>query len=334
MKSVVTDVSSYDWEGDRPLARPFVETVIYELHVRGFTAHASSGVAPARRGTYAGMIKKIPYLQELGITAVEFLPVFCFDPQDAPAGKVNYWGYSPVSFFAPHPGYASRAEPLAALDEFRDLVKVLHRAGIEVLLDVVFNHTAEGDERGPTFSFRGLADEVYYHLEADGKRYANYTGCGNTLNANQPIMRRLIRDSLRYWVEEMHVDGFRFDLASILARDEGGEVLATRLLGSPDLFGHEERGPEQSIHFVTCHDGFTLNDLVSYERKHNRANGEDDRDGCNENFSWNCGHEGPTADPGIEALRNRQEEAPPVTERRRRLPAHSLAVLVALGVQP
>jgi glycogen operon protein len=371
-KSVVTATRDYDWEGDRPLARPFAETVIYELHVSGFTKHESSGVARELRGTYAGLVEKIPYLQDLGVTAVELLPVFCFDPQDAPPGRRNYWGYSPIAFFAPHPAYGSRTAPCSVLDEFRDMVKSLHRAGIEVILDVVFNHTAEGDERGPTLCFRGLANEVYYHLGADRRRYADFSGTGNTLNANQPIVRRLIRDSLRYWVEEMHVDGFRFDLASILARDEHGHVaerppilwdlesdpvlartkliaeawdaaglyqvgrfvgdswkewngrfrddirrfvrgdadtagvLATRLLGSPDLFGHEEREPEQSIHFVTCHDGFTLNDLVSYDKKHNEANGEDNRDGASENFSWNCGHEGPTDDPAIEGLRNRQ----------------------------
>jgi len=371
-KSVVAPAGGYDWEGDHPLARPFAETVVYEMHVAGFTKHPSSGVAPERRGTFMGLVEKIPYLQELGITAVELMPVFCFDPQGAPPGRVNYWGYSPLSCFAPHPAYASRPEPLAVLDEFRDMVKALHKAGLEVILDVVFNHTAEGDHRGPTLCYRGLANDVYYHLEGDRRHYSNYSGAGNTLNANQPIVRRLIRDSLRYWVEEMHVDGFRFDLASILARDERGRamdnppilwdlesdpalartkliaeawdaaglyqvgcfvgeswkewngrfrddvrrfvrgdagtvgLLATRLLGSPDLFGHEEREPEQSVHFVTCHDGFTLNDLVSYDRKHNEANGEENRDGCNENFSWNCGQEGPTDDPAIEALRNRQ----------------------------
>ena len=372
LRSVVSAAQGYDWQGDRPLGRPFAETVIYELHVGGFTKHASSGVDGQRRGTYAGLVEKIPYLRELSITAVELLPVFCFDPQDAPPGKLNYWGYSPLSFFAPHPAYSSRREPLAVLDEFRDMVKSLHRAGIEVILDVVFNHTAEAGQRGPTICWRGLANDVYYHLEADRARYADYSGCGNALNANQPIVRRLIRDSLRYWVEEMHVDGFRFDLASILARDEQGRpvenppilwdlesdpvlarttliaeawdaaglyqvgrfvgeswkewngrfrddirrfvrgdenlvsALATRMLGSPDLYGHEEREPEQSIHFVTCHDGFTLNDLVSYERKHNQANGEDNRDGTDENFSWNCGCEGPSDDPAVESLRNRQ----------------------------
>ena len=225
MKSVVADPGAYDWEGDVPLNRPFAEAVIYELHVRGFTRHSSSGVAPAKAGTYAGLIDKIPYLEDLGITAVELLPVFQFDPQDAPPGRVNYWGYQPVSFFAPHHAYSSRREPLGVLDEFRDMVKALHRAGIEVILDVVFNHTTEGGQDGPTLCYRGLANDFYYILEPDKSRYADYTGCGNTLNANQPIVRRLIQDSLRYWVTEMHVDGFRFDLASILSRDETGHPL-------------------------------------------------------------------------------------------------------------
>jgi glycogen operon protein len=372
MKSVVADPRRYDWEGDRPLRRPLAETVIYELHVGGFTKHPSSAVDAVTRGTYAGLIEKVPYLKDLGITAVELLPVFQFDPQDAPGGRPNYWGYQPVSFFAPHHAYSSRAEPLGALDEFRDMVKALHRAGIEVILDVVYNHTSEGAHDGPTICYRGLANDFYYILGRDRSRYEDYTGCGNTLNANQPIVRRLIQDSLRYWVTEMHVDGFRFDLASILTRDEAGHPLpnppvlwdiesdpmlagtkliaeawdaaglyqvgsfvgdtwqewngrfrddvrrfwradnasvrgvVARLLGSPDIFGHEEREPEQSINFVTCHDGFTLNDLVSYDRKHNDANGEQNRDGMTDNLSWNCGVEGPTADPAIEALRSRQ----------------------------
>ena len=371
MKSVVADPHRYDWEGDAPLQRPFAETVIYEMHVRGFTRHASSGVAAGKRGTYAGLVDKIPYLRSLGITAVELLPVFQFDRFDAPNG-VNYWGYQPVSFFAPHQPYASVADPLAALDEFRDMVKALHRAGIEVILDVVFNHTTEGGTDGPTLSYKGLANDFYYILERDKSRYADFTGCGNTLNANHPIVRRLIRDSLRYWVTTMHVDGFRFDLASILTRDETGHPqpnppvlwdiesdpllagtkliaeawdaaglyqvgsfvgdswqewngrfrddvrrflraeagsvsrLATRLLGSPDIYGRDDREAEQSINFVTCHDGFTLNDLVSYDRKHNESNGEGNRDGSDDNLSWNCGVEGPTDDPAIEALRNRQ----------------------------
>jgi glycogen operon protein len=372
MKSAVVDPGAYDWEGDAPLQRSFASTVIYEMHVEGFTRHPSSGVSAARRGTYAGMIQKIPYLQELGITAVELLPVFQFDRQDCPAGLNNYWGYAPVSFFAPHAGYSSRHDPLGPVDEFRDLVKALHRAGIEVILDVVYNHTAEGNAAGPTLGFRGLANEVYYLLDADRAQYSNYSGTGNTLNANQAMVRRMILDSLRYWVAEMHVDGFRFDLASILARDEAGRplenppalwdiesdpvlsgtkliaeawdaaglyqlgrfagdswkewngrfrddvrsfmkgdagtvrMLAQRVLGSPDIFGHREREPEQSINFITCHDGFTLTDLVSYNDKHNEANGEGNRDGQNDNRSWNCGIEGPSEDAAIEALRRRQ----------------------------
>jgi glycogen operon protein len=372
MKSVVADSGSYDWEGDAVVRRPAAETIVYELHVGGFTRHPSSGVAPDKRGTYAGLIEKIPYLQDLGITAVELLPVFQFDRQDAPAGHVNVWGYQPISFFAPHHAYSSRKDPLAVLDEFRDLVKAFHRAGIEVILDVVFNHTTESGRDGPTICYRGLANDVYYILGEDRAGYADYTGCGNTLNANQPIVRRLIQDSLRYWVTQMHIDGFRFDLASILSRDEAGEPLpnppvlwdietdpvlagtkliaeawdaaglyqvgrfvgdawqewngrfrddvrrfvkgdhdtvsrlAARLLGSPDIYAHKSREAEQSVNFVTCHDGFTLNDLVSYNVKHNDANGEGNRDGAGDNLSWNCGVEGPTDDPEIEALRNRQ----------------------------
>ena len=372
MRSVVADSAAYDWEGDAPLLRSSAQTIIYEMHVRGFTRHPSSGVNESKRGTYAGLIEKIPYLQELGITAVELLPVFQFDPQDAPAGRPNYWGYAPISFFAPHAAYSSRQDALGPLDEFRDMVKALHRAGIEVILDVVFNHTAEGNENGPTLCYRGLANEHYYILEPDRACYSNYTGCGNTLNANHPVVRRMILDSLRYWVGEMHVDGFRFDLASILTRDPKGHVLpnppvlwdiesdpllagtkliaeawdaaglyqvgsfvgdswkewngrfrddtrdffrgaegslkrfADRLIGSPEVYGHKEREPEQSVNFVTCHDGFTLNDLVAYDAKHNEANGEENRDGANDNRSWNCGAEGPTDDPAIERLRNRQ----------------------------
>ncbi|MBS0262275.1 MAG: glycogen-debranching protein, partial [Planctomycetes bacterium] len=372
MRSVVVDPSDYDWEGDVPLRLPISRTIIYELHVRGFTRHPNSGVHADKRGTFAGLIEKIPYLQELGITAVELLPIFQFDSLDCPPGLINYWGYAPVSFFAPHQAYSSRHDPLGAVREFRDLVKALHRAGIEVILDVVFNHTAEGDHKGPTISFRGADNATYYMLENGGDRYANYSGCGNTLNGNHPIVRRMIVDSLRYWVEEMHVDGFRFDLASILARDPQGHPLpnppvlwdiesdpalagtkllaeawdaaglyqvgnfvgdtwmewngrfrddvreflrgepgsvrhvADRILGSPQIYGHKQREAEQSINFVTCHDGFTLNDLVSYEQKHNEANGEGNRDGAPDNRSWNCGFEGPTDNPAIESLRNRQ----------------------------
>ncbi len=372
MKSVVVDPSQYDWEGDIPLCVPSSRTIIYEMHVRGFTRHPSSGVGEKTRGTYAGLIEKIPYLKELGITAVELMPVFQFDADDCPPGRTNYWGYAPVSFFAPHHAYSSRQDPLGPVDEFRDMVKALHKAGLEVILDVVFNHTAEGNEHGPTLSFRGIDNAAYYMLEGGGSLYANYTGCGNTFNGNHPIARRLILDSLRYWVNEMHVDGFRFDLASILSRDANGQPLlhppvlldiesdpalagtkllaeawdaaglyqvgnfvgdawkewngrfrddvrdffrgtpgsvrrvADRLLGSHEIFAHKQREAEQSLNFVTCHDGFTLNDLVSYNQKHNEANGEENHDGSDDNRSWNCGTEGPTEDAAIEKLRSRQ----------------------------
>lgn len=372
MKSVLVNPDTYDWEGDACVRHPASRTIIYEMHVRGFTRHPNSGVGEHERGTYAGLVKKIPYLQELGITSVELLPVLQFDAQDCPRGKSNYWGYSPISFFAPHQAYSSCQDPLGPVNEFRDMIKALHRAGIEVILDVVFNHTAEGDEDGPTLGFRGIDNPTYYILENGGERYADYSGCGNTLNANHPIVRRMIVDCLRYWVEVMHVDGFRFDLASILSRDETGRPLpnppvlwdietdptlagtklfaeawdaaglyqvghfvgdawrewngrfrddvrdflrgergslrrvADRLVGSPEVYGHKGREAEQSVNFVTCHDGFTLNDQVSYNQKHNEANGEDNRDGANDNRSWNCGAEGPTSDFAIESLRNRQ----------------------------
>src|SRR5246127_1627376 len=372
MKSVVVDPRAYDWEGDAALDRPSSQSIVYEMHVRGFTRHPSSGVAAETRGTFRGLIEKIPYLKDLGISAVELLPVFQFDPQDCPPGRVNYWGYAPISFFAPHQAYSFRQDSLGPVDEFRDMVKALHRAGIEVILDVVFNHTAEGNHSGPTLGFRGLDNNAYYILEQDRSRYANYSGTGNTLNANHPIVRRMILDSIRYWVVEMHVDGFRFDLASILSRDSSGNVMpnppvlldiesdpdlagtkmiaeawdaaglyqvgsfvgdswkewngrfrddvrsfirgsegsvrifADRLLGSHEIFWHEEREAEQSVNFVACHDGFTLNDLVSYNEKHNEANGEDNRDGTDDNRSWNCGFEGPTDDPAVERLRNGQ----------------------------
>lgn len=371
MKSVVVDLASYDWEGDTPIRRPFSRTVIYEMHVGGFTKDESSQVAAPDAGTYRGLIQKIPYLVELGITAVELLPVFQFDERDAPTGLSNYWGYSPISFFAPHQGYSSSPDPIKVFDQFRDMVKALHAAGIEVILDVVYNHTSEGGNGGPTYSLKGIDNAVYYLLGGDGS-YLNFSGCGNTLNANQSVVRRMIIDSLHFWVEEMHVDGFRFDLASILSRDETGQSIAnppvlwdiesdpimsgikliaeawdaaglyqvgsfvgdswkewngkfrddvrrflrgdnetlsnmvTRFVGSPDIFGGSAREPEKSINFVTCHDGFTLKDLVSYNVKHNELNGEDNRDGANENWSWNCGVEGHSDDPGIQRLRNQQ----------------------------
>jgi isoamylase len=372
LKGVVVDTSAYNWEGDAPLHIPHSSTVIYELHVGGFTRHPSAGITPVKRGTYAGLVKKIPYLKALGITAVELLPVQQFDEQDAFGSLTNYWGYSPIAFFAPHANYSSRRDPLGPVDEFRDMVKALHRAGIEVILDVVFNHTAEGNHLGPTLSLRGLENSDYYILDANKALYANYSGCGNTVNANHSIVRRLITDCLRYWVAEMHVDGFRFDLASAMSRGESGHPiddppilwsiesdpvlagtkiiaeawdaaglyqvgsfigdrfaewngpfrddvrrfvrgdsgtvtkLADRIMGSPDIYPDPDRDPDRSIHFVTCHDGFTLNDLVSYNEKHNEANGEENRDGTDYNFSWNCGMEGPSHDPDIYGLRLRQ----------------------------
>src|ERR1700734_2516914 len=225
MKSLVVDVSKYDWQGDAPLRRPSSETIIYEMHLRGFTCDPSSAVSEKTRGTYIGLIDKIPYLQQLGITAVELLPIFQFDAQDCPPGLVNYWGYAPVSFFSPHQAYSSCKDSLSPVDEFRDMVKALHRAGIEVILDVVFNHTTEGGDNGPTLSFRGIENSAYYILEKDRSRYTNYSGTGNTLNGNNPIVRRMILDSLRYWGEEMHVDGFGFDLAQILEGDESGNLM-------------------------------------------------------------------------------------------------------------
>lgn len=372
MKSVVFDARGYDWEGDVPLHLPFAQTVIYELHVSGFTRHPNSGVTPEKRGTYAGLVEKIPYLKSLGITAVEVLPVQQFDEQDAPPPLPNYWGYNPVAFFAPHRGYAFDRSPLGPIREFRDMVKALHRAGIEVILDVVFNHTAEGDETGPTISFRGLENRTYYILQPNNAYYANYSGCGNTLKTNHSIVRRMILDCLRYWVSSMHVDGFRFDLASVMSRDEWGlpianppilwdiesdpilagakiiaeawdaaglyqvgsfighrwaewngpfrddvrrfvkgdpnsvQPLMQRITGSRDLYPQPDREPNRSINFITCHDGFTINDLVSYNEKHNLSNLQANSDGSNSNFSWNCGVEGPSDDPQIEDLRLRQ----------------------------
>ncbi len=324
MKSVWSIRRHTTGKANKPLCLPTTLTIIYEMHVAGFTLHPSSGVNEKIRGTYRGLIEKIPYLQELGITAVELLPVFQFDAQDCPEGLVNYWGYAPISFFAPHHAYCSCKDPLGPVNEFRDMVKALHRAGIEVILDVVFNHTAEGGSGGPTLCFRGIDNNAYYLLDQDLSRYANYSGTGNTLNANHPIVRRMIVDSLRYWVQEMHVDGFRFDLASILARDSSGNLMsnppvlwdiesepglagikviaeawdaaglyqvgsfvgdswrewngrfrddirsffrsengylrrfADRILGSGEIYRWEEREAEQSVNFITCHDGFTL----------------------------------------------------------------------------
>lgn len=372
IKSVVVDPTDYDWEGDQPLNRPFEHSVIYEMHVGGFTRNPNSGLPDNLRGTYAGLIEKIPYLQELGVTAVELMPVQQHDPFDVhKQGLINYWGYSPIAFFAPHHTYGSVEDPVARVNEFRDMVKALHKAGIGVILDVVFNHTAEGDHRGPTLSFRGLENRSYYILEDNKTFYKNYSGTGNTMSANHSIVRRLITDCLRHWVSEMHIDGFRFDLAAVLARDEKGNLIENppilwsiesdpvlaptkiiaeawdidhyllgqmagnkwaewngrfrddvrsfiksdndklydftrRLMASQDLFGDLFRNPNRSINFVTCHDGFTLNDLVSYNEKHNWSNGEDNRDGTDGNFSWNCGEEGPSVKEEVESLRLRQ----------------------------
>ncbi|MCM2264698.1 MAG: glycogen debranching protein GlgX [Desulfuromonadales bacterium] len=376
-RGVLVD-ETFDWEFDRPLKHHLADTVIYELHVRGFTRHPSSGVA--HPGTYRGVIEKIPYLQELGVTAVELLPVTEFDEADnfrvnPQTGEPlhNLWGYHPVNFFAPKAAYAVDPAPGAELREFREMVKALHRAGIEVILDLVFNHTGEGNEQGRTLSFRGFDNSVYYLLDPKTGAYANYSGCGNTVNCNHPVVRNLIVDALCWWVTEMHVDGFRFDLAAILARGPDGQplanpplieqlaanpvladakliaeawdaaglyqvgtfpnfgrwaewngkfrddlrcfvrgdagmvpLLATRLAGSSDLYQDDGRAPFHSINFITCHDGFTLADLVSFERKHNEANGEHNVDGSDVNFSSHCGSEGPLDDPAIQACRARR----------------------------
>jgi len=376
MRCTIVDPLAYDWEGDQPLKRPIHESIIYEMHVGGFTRSPTSGVA--HRGTFTGVVEKIPYLQALGITAVELLPVCEFDDSPTsigPAGTElrNYWGYSTVGFFSPHSGYCVDAADPAGITEFRDMVKALHRAGIEVILDVVFNHTDEGDELGPTESFRGIDNQTFYLLDpSNPAHYLNYSGTGNTFNANHPVSQKFIIDCLRYWVEEMHVDGFRFDEGSILSRGEDGAPLehppviwqielddmladskmiaeawdaaglyqvghfpgdrwaewngrfrdeirqfvkgdpgmlalvAARIGGSADIYQERGQTPDNSINFVTVHDGFTLADAVSYQVKHNEANGEGNRDGIDNNLTWNCGVEGPTNDAGIERLRARQ----------------------------
>lgn len=383
MRSAIIDLSDYDWEGDRPINRPMNETIIYEMHVGGLTRSPSSNVKFP--GTFGAVIEKIPYLKELGVTAVELLPVFDFDQKEvkqiSPDGTplTNYWGYDPLSYFAPENTFCVAPEEGGHVREFRDMVKALHKADIEVILDVVFNHTSEGNENGPTINFRGFANNRYYMLSSQDKQYyMNYSGCGNTFNANHPITEKLIVDALQYWVTEMHVDGFRFDEATILCRDENGapminppviwqielsEVLAnTKVIaeawdaaglyevgyfpgyrwgewngryrdairrfvkgdagyidgknlvgrvadvisGSADIFEANGELPVNSVNFLTAHDGFTLNDLVSYNYKHNEANGEGNQDGINDNLSWNCGVEGEVDNPEIDALRKRQ----------------------------
>ncbi len=372
---VISD--GFDWQGDKPLNYPLRFSVIYETHVRGASCHSSSGVA--RPGTFRGIIETIPHFKDLGITSLELLPVQEFDAleieRDNPiTGErlQNYWGYSSLSFFAPRGGYSSSGSLGQQVTEFKEMVRELHKAGIEVILDIVFNHTAERDELGPTLCFRGLDNSIYYILDEDKRFYKNFTGCGNTLNCNHPLVRTLIIDCLRYWVVEMHVDGFRFDLGSVLGRDNQGHLLqnppileriaedpvlrntkiiaeawdaagayqvgwfpggrwaewndkfrddlrrfwrgdpgfvsriATRITGSSDLYLRNGRKPFHSINFVTSHDGFTLNDLVSYQNKHNFENGENNADGHDANWSFNYGVEGPTADTGINHVRLRQ----------------------------
>jgi glycogen operon protein len=365
----------FDWEGDVPLSTPMAQTILYELHVRGYTRHPSSGVE--HPGTFMGLCEKIPHLKSLGVTAVQLMPVLEFDEVDQTHQNPftdeqlkNYWGYSPLSFFAPKASFASW--PGEQVREFKQMVKTFHEAGLEVILDVVYNHTCEGNDTGATLSFRGLDNAIYYMLDKQG-RYYNFSGCGNTMNCNHPLVRDLIIDSLTYLVAEMHVDGFRFDLASILGRGPNGEVLqdppliqhiaehpllagtklvaeawdaaglsqigkfpvwgrwaelngvyrddvrrfmrsesnavsavAKRICGSLDIYGDSSRHPYHSINFVTCHDGFTLRDLVSYNQKNNWANGENNRDGWNDNISWNCGVEGPADNAQIATMRERQ----------------------------
>jgi isoamylase len=375
-KCIVIDESGFDWKGDHPLNIPLCDSVIYEAHLRGYTVSPTSGVSYP--GTYRGFIEKIPYLKKLGITAVELLPVQEFDenenrnenPRTGERLK-NYWGYSTIGFFAPKESYAADRSNGACVNEFREMVRQLHLAGIEIILDVVYNHTAEGNEHGYTFEFRGLENNIYYMLEEkDRQFYSNFSGCGNTFNTNHPVVRSFIIDSLRYWVTQMHVDGFRFDLASVFSRAQNGMVVkfpplpnqiaedpvlrstkiiaepwdaagtyqagsfpggrwsewndrfrnevrrfirgdesvstaaATRYAGSSDMY--RDRGPETSVNYITVHDGFTMNDLVSYTKKHNEENGEGNRDGSDDSLSYNYGFEGETKNPKIEALRNRQ----------------------------
>ena len=371
-KCVVVD-DHFDWQGDRHLKCDLSESVIYEMHVKGFTQSRTSGVE--HPGTYLGVIEKIPYLVSLGVTAIELMPVNEFPTNHFFGGSSDrpyYWGYDPMAFFAPHRGYATSDSPGAQVHEFKQMVRALHAAGIEVILDVVFNHTAEGNELGPTFGFKGLENSVYYMLEEGSGAYRNYSGCGNTVNSNHPIVRELIFHCLRHWVLNYHIDGFRFDLASVLSRDRSGELvpntpiievisedplladtkiiaeawdaagayqvgsfahlrwsewngrfrddvrrfwrgdpgtlgpIATRIAGSSDLYQPSGRRPYHSINFVTSHDGFTLNDLVSYSRKHNESNGENNADGENNNFSDNHGVEGPTRRRGVLHARSQQ----------------------------
>lgn len=372
LKGVVSERQRFDFEAHPRPRHSWQRSVIYELHVGAFTRASDSGVDPSNRGTYQGVIEKLPYLQELGVTAIELLPVFSFDPADAPPGRDNVWGYSPLNWFTPHHGYCSGDDPLQARNEMRQLVAACHDAGIEVLLDVVYNHTTEGNRHGPTLSWRGVADSTYYHQNSEGE-YLDVSGCGNSIAANDPISTQLILESMRCWAVELGIDGFRFDLGIELSRgaqlkpldhpplftameadpelsdlklvsepwDCGGLyrlndfpakriatwnghfrdglrrfwkgdehstwALAQRFKGSPDLYDGKAVAMGHSVNFITAHDGFTLADLVSYNRKHNLANGEDNRDGDNHNNSWNHGLEGPTTEPEVLALRRRQQ---------------------------
>ena len=372
LKGVVSERQRFDFEAHPRPRHSWQRSVIYELHVGAFTRASDSGVDPSNRGTYQGVIEKLPYLQELGVTAIELLPVFSFDPADAPPGRDNVWGYSPLNWFTPHHGYCSGDDPLQARNEMRQLVAACHDAGIEVLLDVVYNHTTEGNRHGPTLSWRGVADGTYYHQNSEGE-YLDVSGCGNSIAANDPISTQLILESMRCWAVELGIDGFRFDLGIELSRgaqlkpldhpplftameadpelsdlklvsepwDCGGLyrlndfpakriatwnghfrdglrrfwkgdehstwALAQRFKGSPDLYDGKAVAMGHSVNFITAHDGFTLADLVSYNRKHNLANGEDNRDGDNHNNSWNHGLEGPTTEPEVLALRRRQQ---------------------------
>jgi isoamylase len=374
-KCIVTH-DDFDWGTDTPLKHSASEAVVYELHVRGFTIHPNSGVT--HPGTFAGLIERIPYFQDLGVTAIELMPVLEFNENESQlfnpiTGEKlkNYWGYNPVAFFAPKQSYCIGRPHGQHIQEFREMVKAFHSAGIEVFLDIVLNHTAENDELGPTISLRGLENSIFYMLQENRRYYRDFTGVGNTLNANHPVVRELVTSVLRYWVMHMHVDGFRFDLASVLGRDEQGNILrdaplledvaedpilrdvkiiaeawdaggayqvgsfstkrwtewngrfrddvrrfwigdegmsgsfASRICGSSDLYERSGKGPASSLNFVTCHDGFTLNDLVSYKQKDNIENGELNRDGSDANYSDNCGVEGPSQDPAVEKMRIR-----------------------------
>jgi len=374
MPKCVVMLDAFDWQSDKLPRHPWSKTIIYEAHLRGLTIHPSSSVKYP--GTYQGVIEKIPYFKELGVTAIELLPVFEFNNSQVTSihGKSlkNYWGYDPVSFLAPKASYSSLKGSGQQIQEFREMIKVFHKAGIEIILDVVFNHTAETDLLGPTLNFRGIDNSIFYILEDDKRIYKNCSGTGNAFNANHPVVQEHILTALRYWAQEMHVDGFRFDLASILARDTNGNLLtdapvlrkiaqdpvlkdlkiiaepwdavgayqlggfsdrrwvewndryrddvrrfwrgddgtlggfASRLCGSADIFSGSGKGPQNSINFVTCHDGFTMNDLVSFRYKHNEANRQNNNDGANENYSDNFGVEGPSAEASIELIRKRQ----------------------------